>query len=236
MPDEAEISDRDQKVPDEGLVPTRGQIDRAVQELDSLCNEEYGIDLVALLNDQDTEMAAQRMRRLTGIILKRRFAEPHLIDGSDSTKFSSTGAHRYWVWHEVGEFAADGETAPDEFAVLDGLRRALPEIGFGGDASWDYLVGMADHESGLFVILATWAKKRIEGRETRPLAQALAEPVDRRFQKLTEVTDIVANFAMTPLFASAVPLEGLIVPFSILGLKYGYGALFGQQGEPDGSG
>ena len=50
------------------------------------------------------------------------------------------------------------------------------------------------------------------------------------------MTDIVANFAMTPLFASAVPLEGLIVPFSILGLKYGYVALFGQQGEPDGSG
>ena len=69
---------------------TRADVKQALQELDQLSIGEYGIPLEELLLD-DSPRGAQRMQRLTGIVLKHKFATME-----SAPAYSTTGAKRAW--------------------------------------------------------------------------------------------------------------------------------------------
>src|SRR5262245_25502801 len=95
------------------------EIRTALYELNELCKAEYDIELEELLIDREP-LAAMRMQRLTGIILKQKFATCRR-----ATEKGATGAHRAWPWKEGSpeESAADAQR---ELTLLNELRMAVP--------------------------------------------------------------------------------------------------------------
>src|SRR5687767_13192676 len=94
---------------------TIADVAAALREFDKLSLDEYGISLEQLLLD-GSRLGAQRMQRLTGIMLKQKFASPEA-----PAQFSATKARRSWPWSGSPESAAS--RAPQEFAILEELRK-----------------------------------------------------------------------------------------------------------------
>ena len=104
--------------PHEAKEITLADVEAALRELDELSQAEYEISLKNLLLDT-SELSAQRMQRLTGIALKRKFAK-----SAGAPEFSATGAKRSWPW--VDSPATKASVAPREFALLNELRKPGP--------------------------------------------------------------------------------------------------------------
>ena len=145
---------------------TKHQVDETLRQLDRLCREEYQTDrqygLVDLLADTDSELGAIRLQRLTGILLKRRFAEPKPI----CNRQSETLANHSWKW-DLGRFADPDLQLINEFRVLNDIRGKLWE---GGDRepTWIDLRHEAEHERGLFKVLVLWIDDTIKGEKKKP--------------------------------------------------------------------
>ena len=146
---------------------TKAQVAAALAELDELSKGEYGLPLEQLLLD-GTALAAQRMQRLTGIVLKRKFARK-----SAPGPYSATGAQHSWPWAGSPESAA--KSAPKEFEILEELRKpgpwnenkpkATPQEP--GPSTWDEFTDDVEHERGLFKVLALWVSDRINARKKK---------------------------------------------------------------------
>ena len=198
----------------------RDQITIAVDRLDRLCVEEYGYGLIDLLANEDEEVAARRLRRLTGITLKADFATPHPI----GTRPSDSGARRYWTWNEG---VADGlvdDTSNPNFLVLDQLRQELPDLDPSFEwrqRTWADLLEEAEHESGLFRVLVHWVDDKLRKRPTRSFrTYYLGEP-STKLGTVADVVETVFNHFTAPVFAAFIPGPGLVVPLVLIGVRFG---------------
>lgn len=199
---------------------TPSEIQNAVQDLDTLCIQEYDDyfdgGLTALLLDPDKDRAAARLQRITGIVLKRKFARSHAIGkGTSSTK-----ADRRWEW--VPEKIANADRSAPEYIVLDELRKALPRFYSYRKDTFQDLIGEAETERGLYKILTLWIIDKWNAQETKSIREYLAQEESAEFKTILDIADFVSQQALTVALASLVPHTEVVVALTIIAGAYGY--------------
>lgn len=197
---------------------------RGTQELDDLCRAEYSraeydYGIADLLNDPDEELAAARLRRLTGITLKMPFATPEPIGAS----FTSTGASRAWPWSEGMRDGLVQNKDHANFSILDALRQELPNLdGYSHwSATWRDLICEAENESGLFQVLVHWVDDKLHDRPTKDFAGYYAGETRYQLGSVADAAETVFNYATAPLLVSFIPVAGLVVPLTLIGIRFG---------------
>lgn len=193
---------------------------RALEKLDALAQAEYGTTAVDVVEDP------ARLRRLTGIMLKEPFATAHPI-GSGPTM---TGARRYWKW-DIDRLTKPADPSSPEYEMLDELRKHF-DLGRGDDGLRT-LVEQAEHERGLFKILAQWLNDKLRGRESKSVREYYLAKESTKADALLDLADYLANFALTPVYVALLPAGGFVVPLLLLVAKHGYKAMSEQPDEAD---
>jgi len=201
---------------------TKAQVAAAVAELDALSKSEYGLPLEQLLLD-DSPLAAQRMQRLTGIVLKQKFARR-----SGPARYGSTGAKHSWPW--AGSPASAAKSAPKEFEILGELRKpgpwnerkpkATPQDP--ESSTWDEFRDDVEHERGLFKVLALYVNDRINAREKKSIREYLESKETRKFEAGLDLATLVFDAAITGPVAALLGLPTLAVGVALVGMQYGY--------------
>ena len=206
------------------------QIQAAITEVDQMSRSEYGIDLVSLLDDPDATMARLRLKRLTGILLKRAFAHPVAL----GNQRSQTKARRAWVW-DIERFTDESRVKTPEFALLDELRQDVPRQR--GTASlpptFKSLVDEADHERGLFKVFALWLGDRLARREGRSFKEYFGADEPPVVEAALDASTLAAIAAIGPLIAPFVPIPAVVVSFVLIGIKFGYRSITETDGRGD---
>lgn len=193
----------------------------ALAELDALSQAEYGMSVVDVVDHPD------RLRRLTGIMIKKPFGCPRQI-GDHGTV---TGARRYWVWN-TERLAAPSDPLSPEYRMLDQLRE---HGGLGrGPVGFEALVGQAETERGLFKITAAWLHGKLQGKEPKSLREYYGAEESKKTTAVLDLADMLANFALTPVYVALFPAGGFVVPILLLAAKHGYAAMFDSDNLPDG--
>ena len=199
---------------------TQPDILGALRELDELSQAEYGMALVDVVEDPD------RLRRLTGIMIKKPFGTPHPIAGHGT----ATGARRYWEWDSAKLAHPDDASAP-EYQMLQELRA---HVGLRpGPRGLKDLADQADSERGLFKITAGWLLDRLRGQKPKSLRQYYGAEESKKAAALLDLADMVTNFALTPVYMALLPAGGFVVPILLLAAKHGYAAVFNSEMVPD---
>jgi hypothetical protein len=185
----------------------------ALQELEDLAQAEYDTSIIKVVDDPD------RLRRLTGIMIKRPFATATEI-GTHETR---TNANRYWTW-EKSKLAHPDDPSSPEYELLLALR---DHYHYGADlAGLEQMAGHADSERGLFKIVAGWLHDKLRGKETASLREYYCAAESRKAEALLDLADMVANFALTPVYVALFAGGGFVVPLVLLAAKHGYKAVF----------
>lgn len=197
-----------------------GSVQRATRALDDLCRAEYRYGIVDLLADPDEDLAAYRLRRLTGIALKQPFATHSPI----GDRYTASGARRAWTWRD-GVRDGDVPNVDDpNFEVLDQLRQNLPRLdpSYGRRApTWPDLLDEADLESGLFQVLVRWVDDKLRHRPAKDFTTYYAGEADYRLGTVADVAETVFNHYTAPVLASFIPGAGLVVPLVLIGVRFG---------------
>ncbi len=201
---------------------TIADISAALGEFNELSLDEYGISLEKLLLD-GSQLGAQRMQRLTGIMLKQKFARP-----AAPTRYSATKARRSWPWSGSPESAAS--LAPKEFAILEELRKPgpwnkrhpQPTAQHGAPVSWDTFMSDAEHERGLFKVLALYANDRVRKRNGKSFRDYLEAEESRKFEAGLDLTMLVFDAAIMGPLAAVLGLPTVAVGVVLVGVRYGY--------------
>jgi hypothetical protein len=191
----------------------------ALRRLDDLSQAEYGESIVDVVEDPD------RLRRLTGIMIKKPFGTPHAI-GSHGT---ATGARRYWKWDT--RKLANPDPASPEFQMLDELRA---HVGLRpGPEGFEQLADHAENERGLFKITAAWLHDKLGGRKPKTLREYYGAEESKKASVLLDLADMLANFGLTPVYIALLPAGGFVVPILLLAAKHGYAAVFDSDAVRD---
>jgi hypothetical protein len=195
------------------------QIRDALADVDELSRAEYGLDLASLLADPDPAMASRRLKRLTGVLLKREFAHSVPLGHQPS----ETNARRAWVW-DLERFTEPSEMRTPEFALLDELRQDLPRQR--GNPSlpptFQNLIDEADHERGLFKVFALWLGDKLTRREGRSFKDYFGAREPPLFEAALDASTLAAIAALGPLIAPFVPVPAVLVSVLLIGIKFGY--------------
>ncbi len=210
----------------------RAAIRAGVDDLDRLCLQEYRCSLIELLHAKDEALAARRLRRLTGIVLKQDFAEPAPI----ASHPTDTGARRRWIWHDSVRDGTIADPSNPNFVVLDQLREELPRLipeNPQRQATWPDLVDEAQHESGLFRVLARWVDDKLQRRPSKSFREYYLGEPSLDVGTAADVVEVVFNHAMAPVFAAFIPGAGLAVPLILIGARYGLTKMLKAYGERD---
>lgn len=201
---------------------TRTDVTAALRELDELSRAEYEIPLEEVLLDQSA-LGAQRMQRLTGIVLKRKFATC-----AKAPEFSATDAKRSWPWEGSPETKAS--IAPQEFAILEELRKPGPwnELkpeatpNDGEPISWNEFMDDAEHERGLFKWLALYVTDKVQSRETKSMREYLDSAESRKFEAGLNLSVLVFGAALMEPVAIVLGLPTVAVGIVLVGMQYGW--------------
>lgn len=199
---------------------TAEQVEAALAELGIRANEEYGCTLEEVLGGPKAE---QRLQRLAGVVLKRRFADPQepyespATLGSDSR--NPTEAKHSWHW-EASRFEDPELQQTGEYALLDEIR---------GEWTWKQLQDGADGESGLFWILGTWIRGRLGGDKST-LWDRYHAPKSPEVELAISVVDLLP---ITGVLAGVVGLPVLAVNLALIVIKFGYEKLADPPEVPD---
>lgn len=201
---------------------TRADVAVALRELDDLSRAEYEIPLEDVLLDQSA-LGAQRMQRLTGIVLKRKFAKC-----AEAPGFSATRAKRSWPWE--GSPAAKASIAPQEFAILEELRRPGPWNEHKPKAtrtdrapiSWDVFVDDVEHERGLFKWLALYVSDKVQSRQGKSIREYLESKESRKFEAGLDLSVLVFDAAVIGPLATVLGLPTVAVGVALVGIQFGY--------------
>jgi hypothetical protein len=201
---------------------TPADVSAALREFDELSQHEYGIPLQQLLLDKSA-LSAQRMQRLTGIVLKKKFATPTAVG-----PYSATHARRSWPWAGSPEKAAS--SAPQEFAILEELRkpgswnerkpRATPTDG--APISWNEFMDDAEHERGLFKVLALYVSDKLQSRQGKSIRGYLESSESRKFEAGLDLAVLVFDAAVTGPVAAVLGLPTVAVGIALVGIQFGY--------------
>lgn len=204
------------------------EIRHAVEDLDALSREEYGIALRSLLADPDRNRGSERMKRITGIVLKRKFAAPHAIPPGATF----TQANRAWEWNSA-QFEDASLQKTDEFVILDGIRDSLPALTGYRQASWDQLVTEADTERGLYKLLTLWLNDKWNKRETKAIKDYLARDESAELKAALDIADFVSQQAIVLALLPIVPHAEVVVALSLIAAAYGHEKITQAPDKPD---
>lgn len=201
---------------------TIADVSAALQEFNELSLDEYGISLEQLLLD-GSQLGAQRMQRLTGIMLKQKFARPQA-----PTHFSATKARRSWPWS--GSPVSAASRAPEEFAILEELRKPGPwnerkpnaTQQDGEPITWEDFMFDAEHERGLFKFLALYISDRVRKRNGKSFHDYLEAKESRNFETGLDLTMLVFDAAIMGPIAAVIGIPTLAVGVTLVGIRYGY--------------
>jgi len=204
----------------------KAQIRAALAELDELACAEYGEPLKALLLSRES-ISELRVQRLVGVALKRKFARP-----ASPAPYSATRAKRSWPWLDGGDSMVPVEAdASKELALLERLRmpgswnerKSLT----GGAAdlipiSWSEFKDDAEHERGLFKIVALYATDKFNKRQTKTLKAYLEGPESRRFEAGLDLATLLFDASVISPLAGVLGVPMLAVGVALVGIQYGY--------------
>ena len=205
----------------ESLAPE--EIKAALAELNQISLDEYGLGLEDILLDP-SENSALRLQRVTGIALKRPFAT------QAPPSFTLTGARRAWPW--AGDSPeVHANVAPNELAILNELRmpgpwnERKPLTGTAADLepiTWDQLKDDADHERGLFKILALYVDDKLKGRDRKSLREYLDTKESHGFEAGLDLATLVFDAAVTGPVATLLGVPTVAVGLVLVGIQYGF--------------
>ena len=196
----------------------------ALGELDQISQAEYGVGLEALLLDP-SPTSALRLQRVTGVVLKRPFANEAPAPSS-----SVTGARRAWPWASSTP-EKQATAAPRELAVLDELRMPGPwneRKPLSGNAAdlvpitWSDFQDDVEHERGLFKVLALYVDDKLRGRHGRGLREYLEADESRRFEAGLDLATLLFDASVTAPVAALLGIPTLAVGVALVGIRYGY--------------
>jgi hypothetical protein len=204
----------------------KAQIRAALAELDGLALAEYGMPLEALLLSREP-ISELRVQRLVGVMLKRKFAKP-----APPTGDGATHALRSWPWLDDGDSLVPIESdAAKELALIEQLRmpgpwnERKPLTGTAEDqvpVSWSKFKDDAEHERGLFKILALYVLDKFNKRETRTLKAYLEAPESKRFEAGLDLATLLFDAGVTAPLAGVLGIPTLAVGVALVGIQYGY--------------
>ncbi len=146
---------------------------------------------------------------------------------------SFTGAHRAWDW-DYDKLRAEPEAAGPEYQVIEAA--AIQQYGGPSGEARDSLARDAQHERGLFKIVSSWIRHRLGDGDSAPsLRELYGAEESKREAALLDLADMLANFALTPVYVAALPAGGYLIPVLLLAAKHGYSAVFETSEGPDDS-
>ena len=194
--------------------------------LDRLCQEEYGIQLVELVDDS-TDLGAQRRRRLAGVVMKHKFAESETMTKGQTP----TEALRRWSWDEnkLNEVIDPDQSDGGEAWFVDQLRLMMPQVG--RQATWADLQIEADTERGLFKVAALWLNDKARGQATKEWSEYYHAPESRVFKTSLNVANTLAELGIVGLLSSILPAGPLLGAVGLVLLKDGTDVIFAN--DPD---
>jgi hypothetical protein len=199
----------------------------ALAQLDALSRNEYGSSLIEVLQDPNHALGLQRVRRLTGIVLKRPFARASELP----TPSSATHAHRAWEWVPAEmEGAEDPKSAEAE--LLRHLRDSLPALSQ-RPPTWEDLRDEADHERGLFKVLAGYLADRLKGRDIQSMRAYLDAHETRTTKAVLDLATLASNFLVVSPILAAVGVPEVAVGLAVIGIRWGYDGIFAVEDKGD---
>jgi hypothetical protein len=197
---------------------SKQQIDEALADLDRLSDKEYGYGLDELLNDPDHKLADLRLQRLTGILIKRSFAHSLPIGAAPT----ETKSRRAWKW-DLDKFSDPRLAETPEYKVLDELRREMNQSEH--EATFQQLTDEAEHERGLFKVLALWVSDKLKHEKGKSFKDYFEAEESPRFEAVLDVSTTVFQAAIAPVLAPFLPIPGVVVSLILIGVRFGYRSL-----------
>jgi hypothetical protein len=195
-------------------------IQASLSELNALSLKEYGLTLEAVLLDQ-SPIAAMRVQRLTGILLKRPFA----IE-SGASAVNETGARRSWPWAQESPDVR-AAVAPAEFAVLKELRQPgpwqerTPPAG-AGEITWEQLKDDVETERGLFKVLALYLNDKLRRQSGKSFKDYLEAKESKQFEAGLDLAQLVFDAGVMDPIAAAIGVPTVAVGVALVAIQYGY--------------
>ncbi len=128
--------------------------------------------LGAVCADQDRNLAALRLERLTGILLKRGFT-------NSEVRTIKTCAKRVWHW-DIEKLTKGESSAEAEFVLLNKLRGPgpwnepwiwAPKEQDNSAITWDAFTKDVDSERGLFKVIALFLKDVLNDNEKKTIEE-----------------------------------------------------------------
>jgi hypothetical protein len=200
------------------------EIRAALSELNQLCKAEYEIELEEMLINTGP-LAAMRMQRLTGIVLKQKFATCR-----QATEKGATGAHRAWPWKE-GSLERSAANAQRELALLNELRmpgpwnERKPLSGTSDDKvpiTWNEFKDDVEHERGLFKVVALYVADKMKGREGKTIREYFDAKESRRFEAGLDLAVLLSDLAVMGPIGSLLGVPTVAVGVTLVAMQYGY--------------
>ena len=207
----------------------REQIRTALAELDRLALDEYGVSLESLLLSHEP-ISAQRVRRVVGVVLKRKFAK-----STTFVPYSMTGARRSWPWPDLNDSLVPIEPdAANELALFEQLRlpgpwnRLKQRVGTSADevpVPWRDFKHDADQERGLFTVLALYAVDKLKKAEPKNLEAYLEATESKSFEAGLDLATLLFDTGVIGPLAALLGVPTLAVGVALVGVRYTYRAL-----------
>ena len=201
---------------------SKADLSVGIDQLNDLCRSEYDVDLVELLQDPNKELTLERLRRMTGILIKRPFAEPVKVDPSHTL----TQSNNSWSWNPSLLDDAKRKRLP-EYQLLMAAAAKMP----GSGPEPERVQELA--ERGVYKYFALWLKDKLEGEETKSVKQYLSEPESPEFESLLDLTDTLSQMAIGGVLLATLGVPGIVVSVSLIGINYGYRKLTEASDTPD---
>lgn len=199
---------------------TKAQIQAALDDLDAIARSEYGTSLQRLLQEKD-DKGAQRVQRIVGISVKRKFAK------RKKAAYTETGAKYAWPWPDNDKPVKPIETgAKKELELLNELRKSGPwnerTVQADGRTSWKEFKDDVDSERGLFKIIALYAMDKVNKRPTRKLREYFDAEESREFEAGLDLATQLFDTGVTGALLTALGIPTLTVGVALVGVQFGF--------------
>ncbi|MFQ5745032.1 MAG: hypothetical protein ACE5HV_15805 [Acidobacteriota bacterium] len=214
------------------------QVDAVIAALDSLCQKEYRLSLDEVRRDDDRQVAALRLERLTGILLKRHFARAKKRTAKHPS--SQTDARRIWEW-DLKKLDTGVRGAEAELALLNWLRGPGPwnepwdwaeKEADGSALTWEAFTDDVDSERGLFKVTALYLKDVLGRRERQSIAEYYRAEESEALKRGLDLSMVFAGAALGPIYA-AVGVPSVAVGLVLFLADVGAARLFSEDRQPD---
>jgi len=197
-------------------------ISSGIEDINKLFKLEYKIDLVELLKGEDTELVLERLRRLTGILLKRPFASPESIEPAKT----ETGSFRSWSWDDKLMQSSE-DCKSSEYQLLIEMAKQYDEKASGISAFSDL------RERGLYKCLALWLKNKASGEDTNSIQEYLSKHESPEFESLLDIFNNLSQASITAVLMAYTCVPGIAVVLALMGTRYGYRKLIEDKNISD---